>query len=204
MSRSLREPALLERHLDPGVDAASGPQQRPRGAMDPRGDVEVLQHRELLEHARGLERAAHPQPDDLLGGLPQQFLTAERHRPGPLGQTRDGVDAGRLSRTVRPDEESDLTGVGVERHSADGDESIEFDREIGDDERTLRGGHFFTSSTTGSSTGSAAVSSTSAGSASDAGGASRGRHTRPFALPNSEDSPMGRKRVTRMKTRPRM
>ena len=182
------ESCLLERLHDRRVDATPGPQQRGRGAVASGGDVEVLQHRELVEDARGLERAADPESDDLVHRPAEQLLLAEPRRPGGLGEPRDGVDAGRLAGAVRADEEPDLAEVRVEGDAVDRDEARELDVEVRDDERGV--GHDFTSS--------------SSGAAVAAAGCSPGLRRAAVNLASTDDSPFGRKRMTTMNSRPMM
>src|SRR6185437_6468877 len=134
------------------------------------------------EDARGLERAADPEADDLVHLPAEQLPLTQPRRPGGLGQPRDGVDAGRLAGAVRADEEPDLAGVRVEGDAADRDEARELDVEVRDDERGA--GHDRTPS--------------SAGAAVAAAGCSSGRRRAAVNLGNTDDSPFGRKRMTTM------
>ena len=71
-----------------------------------RGDVEVLQHGELLEDAGGLERPADAEPGDLVHLLAEQLDVAElADRPGGLDQAGDRVDQRGLAGAVGADEE---------------------------------------------------------------------------------------------------
>ena len=144
------ESGLLQRQLDRRIDAAPGPQQRERGAVEPGGDVEVLQHRELLEDARGLEGAADSEPDDLVRrtcrAAPGRRASPIRCPwtgpvmasmqvvlPAPFGPMRNRTSPGWASKETPP------TATNPSNSTL----------QIGDDERTLGGGHFFTSSSTG-------------------------------------------------------
>ena len=66
-------PMVSSASLDRREHAVAAPQQRPRRPAGTGRDVEVLQHRQLLEHARGLERAADAEPGDLVHLLAEQF-----------------------------------------------------------------------------------------------------------------------------------
>jgi hypothetical protein len=85
-------------------------QQRQRTAAATGGDVEVLQHRQLLEHRRGLERAADAEPGDPVHLPPHQLMPAEAGRTGRPHQPGHGVDQSGLARAVRADEEAQVAG----------------------------------------------------------------------------------------------
>src|SRR5436190_1431281 len=76
---------------------------------EPCGEVDVLDHRELLEDGRRLERPAHAEAHDLEGAQADQLLAREPDRAGGCaGEGRYRVDQRRLARPVGADEEPEL------------------------------------------------------------------------------------------------
>ena len=71
-------------------------QQRQRAAAATGRDVEVPQHRQLLEHRRGLERAADAEPGDPVHLPADQLMPA--NRPTVAAPDRRGVDQSGLLR----------------------------------------------------------------------------------------------------------
>ena len=86
--------------IEKKVKAGSAPQQRPPRTSRARGDVEILQHGELLEHTGRLERPSHSEPGNLVDLLAQQLGTGFVDRPGCRYQPCDGIDHCRLACAV--------------------------------------------------------------------------------------------------------
>ena len=145
------EPLLLAVRQDAGGDVGAGrsspivssaaldlvghpgpaAQQRQRAAAAAGRDVEVLQHRQLLEHRRGLERAADAEPDDLVRPSgPAGPARRTRADPVAVHQPGDGVDQRGLAGAVRSDEEAQLALEQRQVDAVDGLEPVEVDGQV--------------------------------------------------------------------------
>ncbi len=122
----------LQSLLDRRQHRRAPPQQRPRRPARARRDVEVLQHRQLLEHARGLERASHSEAGDLVHLLAEQLDTGLADRSGGGHQPGDRVDHGGLAGAVGPDQEPQVALEQGEVDVADRLEPVEIDRQAAD------------------------------------------------------------------------
>src|SRR5437867_12992074 len=90
----------------------------------PYGDV--FQHRELRQQAHMLERAAHPEPGDLMRAQVTDALPLELHLAG-RGRQHPGnqIEHGALACTVRTEQGEDLSCLYVEADAAHRDEAAE-------------------------------------------------------------------------------
>ena len=122
----------LQGLLDRRQHRRAPPQQRPRRPARARRDVEVLQHRQLLEHARGLERAADAAAGDLVHLLAQQLDAGLADRSGRGHQPGDRVDHRGLAGAVGADQEPQITLEQREVDVADGLEAVEIDGQAAD------------------------------------------------------------------------
>jgi hypothetical protein len=115
--------------LDHLGDRSAAPDEGERATAVAGRDVEVLQHRELLEHGGGLERPAHAEPGDPVHLATDELLTGVSDRPGGRDEPGHGVDERGLAGAVGPDEEPQVAGQHREVHAVDGHEPVEADGE---------------------------------------------------------------------------
>ena len=117
----------LEGLLDLREHRSSTSQHRQHGPTGTGGDVQVLQYRQILEDAGGLEGSADAEAGDLMYLLAEQFHAGLRHRAGGRDEAGDGIDQRGLAGTVGPDEEAEIAlhqrqidvGVGLETVETD-------------------------------------------------------------------------------------
>ena len=99
----------------------------------PAGDVEVLQHAELLEHRRGLEGPADAQAHDLVRLHRRAGCWSRNSRSaGAVHQPGEGVDQGGLAGAVRADEEVQPPLQEGEVDAVDRLEAVEVDGQVAD------------------------------------------------------------------------
>src|SRR6185369_508361 len=108
------------------------PELKRRAELSLQRDAHVLEHREMREHGRDLERA-----DDATAGDRRRLLGGDvgaveddpaRGRRQELGEE---VEAGRLTVAVRPDQRVDRAAANAQIDLVDGDEALELLGEIG-------------------------------------------------------------------------
>jgi hypothetical protein len=89
-------------------------------------DAHVLEHREVREGGRDLERAHHPEArhrrGSLRGDVPALVDDAAARGDQELGQQ---VEDGRLARPVGPDQRMDAAPAHAQVHVVDGNEALE-------------------------------------------------------------------------------
>jgi hypothetical protein len=108
-------------------------QQRAERKPERGRDVDVLEHRELVEDRRLLERAADADADDRVLLAPDQLLPREHDRAARRAdEVGDRVDERRLAGAVGTDDEAHLVLVEDEVETVDRVELVERDDEVGD------------------------------------------------------------------------
>ena len=95
--------------------------------MHAAGDIEVLQHGELLEDGGALKGAPHPHAHDLVRLQREEVLVAVAGVPGALDQAGERVDEGGLAGAVGADEEVQLSLEERDVHPVDGLEPVKVD-----------------------------------------------------------------------------
>src|SRR5207237_7863175 len=110
--------------------ALGAPEVERVAALSLQREAHVLEHREVREHRRDLERAHEPHARDRrrvrAGDLatPVEDLAARRAE-----EMREQVEARGLAGAVRADQGMDAAAPDLERDVLDGDEALEFFRE---------------------------------------------------------------------------
>jgi len=105
----LEQPDRIEARADLLRHPAPAAQQRAEGQPEARRDVDVLEHRELLEDRRRLERSPDALGDDLVLAAADELLAGEDDRAARrLHEVGDRVDERRLTRAVGADDEAHL------------------------------------------------------------------------------------------------
>ena len=194
------QPDRVERLLDPFGNPATSEHQPARAAVDAGGDVEVLQHGQLLEHRGGLEGPPDPEADDLVRRHREQVSIAEHGFAARTHEAGERIDEGRLARSVGSDQE--VQASLQERHVdvVDRREPVEVDGQAADLEVVLaqeRSGHASASVST------APTSRRAAPIGFDDLARRGGRSDRSDrSLDHSEAAPPGRSRMTTMNSAP--
>ena len=112
--------------VEPRERASRAPEVERMPALALQRDTHVLEHGEVREHRRDLERAHEPHPGDCRRPRPGDFAPVVEDLPAcGREEMREQVEAGRLAGAVRSDERMDRPAADRERHVLDGDEALE-------------------------------------------------------------------------------
>ena len=116
----------------PCAESSFGAQALPHALVGFHRELEILEHRVLLEHRGLLELAADPGMGDLRFGHAQQVdgLAEERRTRIRPGLARDHVHHGGLARAVRPDDATQFAGFHREREIVQRLETVEADGDV--------------------------------------------------------------------------
>ncbi|MGY4355108.1 hypothetical protein ACVW0J_001601 [Bradyrhizobium sp. i1.7.7] len=140
------EPILQEDHFGDFVHpvahgGVAGEGQRAEHRAAARiGDLQILEHREIVVDRRVLEFAADARLDDLVFLHPRQLLATELDRTRRcFGLAADQVEHGGLAGAVGTDDDTDLVLVDVEREIVDRLEPVERHGQCFDGEQEFLG-----------------------------------------------------------------
>src|SRR5450631_4427870 len=101
-----------------------------RAELSLHGDADVLDHREVREHGRDLERANDAAPRDRRGLVGRDVTAFEENVPrGRNEELGQQVEARRLAGAVRSDQGVDRAAPHAQVDLVDGDEALELLRE---------------------------------------------------------------------------
>src|SRR4030088_1545466 len=105
-----------------------------------KGDLEVLEHGEVVIDRRRLEFASHPGLHDLVLFHFREVFVAKMNRPrGRLGLAADQVEHRGLAGAIGADDDTDLVVIDVERQIVDRLEAVEGNRQSLDRKQEVLG-----------------------------------------------------------------
>src|SRR5262249_52044231 len=115
----LLSPALAQDRKQ-RVDLLEGLAHSRSVVLDVRAHLEVFEHGHLRKHDAPLGHIGETTAEDEVGSEPADLLAVEANGArARMQEANDGLERGRLARTVGPDDAHDFTGVDVEREAVE-------------------------------------------------------------------------------------